>query len=139
MVGQAAIEPLLAPCRELDSAFDYFNTVPQYESPLWQLVTARPRHLLDPRYAGWDQLLQAAADQVVEVMSRNGRRLAERSWGERNAGPSTRASCRNGLGRSSESADDDGLQHATTDPVSWGLSCRHPPESRGATVLASRP
>jgi penicillin amidase len=84
MVGQAALEPLIAPCRKLDSAFDYFDTVPQYEGPLWQLVTARPRHLLDPRYASWDQLLLAAADQVVEVMSRNGRRLAERTWGERN-------------------------------------------------------
>jgi penicillin amidase len=51
---------------------------------VWALVTERPAHLLDPRYPSWDALLLSAADAVLEELTKDGRRLAERTWGERN-------------------------------------------------------
>ena len=54
------------------------------EGPLWQLVSLRPQHLLDPKYGSWDDLLLAAIDGVVKDLTEGGRRLADRSWGERN-------------------------------------------------------
>lgn len=54
------------------------------EGPLWQLISLRPQHLLDPKYGSWDDLLLAAIDGVVKDLTEGGRRLADRSWGERN-------------------------------------------------------
>ncbi len=54
------------------------------EGPLWQLISLRPQHLLDPKYENWDDLLLAAVDGVVKDLTDGGRHLAERSWGERN-------------------------------------------------------
>jgi penicillin amidase len=62
----------------------FFSPRRQFEGPLWALVTARPQHLLDPRYRDWDQALVAAADAVLERYQRLGEHLAERTWGERN-------------------------------------------------------
>lgn len=56
----------------------------QFEGPLWQLVTERPAHLLDPRYPSWDAALLAAVDAVLEVWRQFGSDLAGRTWGERN-------------------------------------------------------
>lgn len=54
------------------------------EGPLWQLISLRPQHLLDPKYASWDQLLLASIDGVVDDLTKDGKTLAGRSWGERN-------------------------------------------------------
>lgn len=54
------------------------------EGPLWQLISLRPLHLLDPKYASWDQLLLASIDGVVDDLTKEGKKLADRSWGERN-------------------------------------------------------
>ena len=51
---------------------------------MWALVTERPAHLLDPRHASWDALLLAALDEAVLELTKDGRPLAERTWGERN-------------------------------------------------------
>jgi penicillin G amidase len=56
---------VLVECYEADSAFDY-RTVRRREGPLWALVSHKPMHLLDPRYANWDQLLLAAVDAVIK-------------------------------------------------------------------------
>jgi len=82
-VFQDAFAPLLAPCLAVDPDFDYERTVNQSEGPLWQLVTARPPHLLDPRHKSWDEELLAAADAVIARYADRGP-LAERTWGERN-------------------------------------------------------
>ncbi len=83
MAAGDAFAPLTAACRKADPDFDYTATVLQYEAPLWQLVTRRPPNLLDPKYASWDDLLLAAADEVVASYAGQGP-LAERTWGERN-------------------------------------------------------
>jgi penicillin amidase len=82
LAGQL-FEAITAPCRAADESFDFFR-LPLYEGPLWQLVTERPRHLLAPRFAAWDEQLLAAADAVIEHFAADGTALAERTWGERN-------------------------------------------------------
>jgi penicillin amidase len=78
-----ALSPLVAPAEKADSRFEIWR-IPRTEGPLWTLVTERPAHLLDPRYAGWDNLLLRAADAVIEEHAALGPRLGERTWGERN-------------------------------------------------------
>jgi penicillin G amidase len=56
----------------------------QFEGPLWQLVTQRPAHLLDPRYASWEAELLAAVDAALESLGKKCARLRECTWGEEN-------------------------------------------------------
>lgn len=81
-VAERAFLPLVAPCREVDPTFPI---VPRaVEGALWQLVTERPPHLLGPDYADWAALLRSAWEDVVAELTANGRRLADRTWGEWN-------------------------------------------------------
>ena len=84
VVARDVFAPLTAACREVAPDFRYMDHFNQYEGPLWQLVSRRPPHLLDPRYGSWDALLLAAADEVVALHAEQGPRLADRTWGERN-------------------------------------------------------
>ncbi len=54
------------------------------EGPVWALLTQQPPHLLDPTYQDWPALMIDAIDQVVADLTRDGRRLADRTWGEAN-------------------------------------------------------
>jgi penicillin G amidase len=83
-VAQQVLSPLVAACTKADKRFDYLASVWQYEAPLWRLVSERPAHLLDPRFTSWDAALLAAADAVIADLTRDGQRLAQRTWGERN-------------------------------------------------------
>jgi penicillin amidase len=74
---------LTAPARQAEPDFDFARAL-RSEGPLWQLVTERPPHLLDPRHSSWDaQLLDAVDAAIIELMASGGR-LADRSWGEFN-------------------------------------------------------
>lgn len=73
---------ITAPAKRADPDFDYARTL-RSEGPLWQLVTERPVHLLDPKFASWDAALVGAVDDAIEELTANGK-LAERSWGEIN-------------------------------------------------------
>jgi penicillin amidase len=55
----------------------------QLEGVAWPLLQQRPANLLSPRYADWDALLEDAAKEVRDDLSRHGP-LAQRTWGERN-------------------------------------------------------
>jgi penicillin amidase len=79
------LDPLLAPARARDAKVRP-GTAPnaRWEGPVWVLVTERPAHLLDSRFASWDALLVAALDESVLELTKDGRPLAERTWGERN-------------------------------------------------------
>ena len=81
-----ALDPLLAPARARDAKRLRPGTAPnsRWEGPVWALVTQRPRHLLDPRFASWEALLLEALDAVVAELTEGGRPLAGRTWGERN-------------------------------------------------------
>jgi len=85
-VRDLVLDPLLAPARAKDPKRLRPGTAPnaRWEGPVWALVTERPAHLLDPRHASWDALLLAALDEAVLELTKDDRRLAERTWGERN-------------------------------------------------------
>jgi penicillin amidase len=68
-VSLRVIAFVLSECYEADPAFDY-TEVRRREGPIWKLVTAQPLHLLDPRYATWDQLLLESVDAVIEETAR---------------------------------------------------------------------
>lgn len=55
----------------------------QQEGFVWPLVTQRPAHLLSPRYADWNALLEDAAREVRDDLAKQGP-LAQRTWGEQN-------------------------------------------------------
>ena len=82
-VEELAFEPLTAPCRKADEGFEY-GVVSQEEGPLWRLVSERPPHLLDPKFASWDDALRAAVDKALDNVTRDGAPLAEATWGRRN-------------------------------------------------------
>ncbi len=74
---------LTAPCRAADSRFST-RELGQAEDAVWRLVTERPPHLLDSRFATWDEQLLAALDAVLADIGKDGRPLATHTWGERN-------------------------------------------------------
>ncbi|MBK8183929.1 MAG: penicillin acylase family protein [Candidatus Competibacteraceae bacterium] len=78
-----AFAPLIAACRQADPHFDY-GLIRQHEGPLWELISQRPPHLLDPRYADWSALLLAAADATHAKLIEDGRPLAAHTWGDQN-------------------------------------------------------
>jgi penicillin amidase len=46
-----------------------FEPSAQFEGALWQLATRRPAHLLDPRYATWEEALLAALDTSTATLA----------------------------------------------------------------------
>lgn len=82
-VSQKVFEPLTWRCREADDEFAGFRPE-QEEGALWALVTARPPHLLDPRFGTWDELLLDSAQGVLGRFARFGDDMTQRTWGERN-------------------------------------------------------
>ncbi len=82
-VMEDALAPFVARVR---MRYKDFALPPLYdgEGPVWTLLQERPPHLLDPKYTGWDALLQAAARRVVGTLGSRPGGLAARTWGERN-------------------------------------------------------
>ena len=81
-LANRALTPLFAPCVEASPRFD-FRSLP-YELPLEALLDQKPLHLLAPEYSSWENLMLAAADDVVAEMDRQRIPLAKATWGERN-------------------------------------------------------
>lgn len=82
-VAHRVFDPIFAQCAEGDPDFTWsrFN----YEQPLETLVKERPAHLLDPSYRTWDDLLDAAADDVSLGYERAGEDPRTATWGQRNS------------------------------------------------------
>ncbi len=72
-----------APALARDPSFLYARS-PRSEGPVWDLVTARPMHLLDPSFASWEALLLAAVDAAIEELTADGRALDRKTWGDAN-------------------------------------------------------
>ena len=76
--------PLLATVLKKDPTFRY-SRIWQSEGPLWALVSTRPAHLLNPQFEDWNALLLDSLRAVIAELTKDGRNLAERTWGEKNA------------------------------------------------------
>lgn len=76
VVEPLALGPLVAPVEARAPGADVGA-----EAALWALVSERPAHLLNPRYASWRTLLLDAVDAVI---ARYDGDLAGRTWGEAN-------------------------------------------------------
>jgi penicillin amidase len=61
-----------------------FRPSNQFEAPLWQLVTQRPMHFLDPRYASWEEALLAALDSALDSLVKRCGELSRCAWGRVN-------------------------------------------------------
>lgn len=61
-----------------------FTPSPQFEGALWQLVTQRPAHLLDPRYASWEESLLASFDAALSQLQQECGDIASCTWGRQN-------------------------------------------------------
>ncbi|HEY5079954.1 MAG TPA: penicillin acylase family protein [Opitutaceae bacterium] len=81
-VAHRVFDPVFAPCTEAYPDFSWNRL--DYEQPLESVLKARPAHLLDPSYRGWDDLLVAAADDVSASLEREGVKPQEATWGRRN-------------------------------------------------------
>ncbi len=82
-VHKRITEGLTAPAKAALGEDFELPAMAQLEGVAWPLLTQRPEHLLPPRFASWDALLEDAAEDVRKEFSERGP-LNERSWGERN-------------------------------------------------------
>jgi len=74
---------LTLPCKKADKEFNIAR-LDRTEGPVWQLVTERPANLIDPRFKNWDELLLAAADEVLNDATNTGAALSDYTWGNAN-------------------------------------------------------
>ncbi len=61
-----------------------FTPSAQFEGPLWQLVTQRPAHLLDPHYDSWEAALLGSLDRALASLQEECKELRRCTWGEGN-------------------------------------------------------
>ena len=83
-VSDRVMSFVLSECYEADRTFDY-TAIRRREASIWKLVTEQPRHLLDPQYESWRDMLLAAVDVTIEQATRQGSSdLATHTWTEYN-------------------------------------------------------
>jgi len=82
-VTERALDGLTAPAQVALGKDFVMPGLQQQEGFVWPLVTQRPMHLLSPRYASWDALLEDAAREVRDELAQQGP-LNQRTWGEQN-------------------------------------------------------
>lgn len=82
----AVVDALLAPFEAAleGPAPPLRHWLPRPEIVAWELLERRPAHLLDPRWASWDELLRAQLDSVLARPAREGVPLEQWTWGRRN-------------------------------------------------------
>jgi penicillin amidase len=83
-LARQLFDAITSVCKERDERFDLLR-FPQYEAPLWRLVTERPAHFLDPRFDSWEEQLLVAVDTMLDYFHENdASSLEQRTWGQRN-------------------------------------------------------
>jgi penicillin amidase len=75
---------LTAPALAVDPAFDYTRLL-RGEGPVWQIISERPMHLLNPKYKNWDDAILDTVDTVIAQLTAGGKSLGDRTWGEANS------------------------------------------------------
>lgn len=84
MFVRRVMTSLTAPALAVDPTFDYTRLL-RGEGPVWQILTERPVHLLDPKYKNWDDAILDSVDAVIALLADGGKSLAGRTWGEANS------------------------------------------------------
>jgi penicillin amidase len=74
---------LTSSAREKDSSVA-FTPSPQFEGPLWALVTQKPAHLLHPRFESWDRALLDSLQRALVRLGETCEALSECTWGAEN-------------------------------------------------------
>jgi penicillin amidase len=82
--AERVLRPLVAACAAADRRFAIEDIGRQQEGPLWKIVSERPPHLLDPRFASWEELLLAVVDEMLDSLLADGAKLEQHTWGARN-------------------------------------------------------
>jgi penicillin amidase len=75
---------LTAGARRPDADPGEIQVPPQFEGPLWQLLSAEPVHLLSQEYSGWRDLELRSVDATIEQSLKECGTLESCSWGKRN-------------------------------------------------------
>ena len=82
-IRQDVFESLTAAARMKYSSTRFAPSA-QFEASLWQLVTQRPTHLLDPRYDTWEAAMLASIDRALQQEQHECSHLQECTWGAQN-------------------------------------------------------
>jgi penicillin amidase len=61
-----------------------FAPSPQFEGPLWALVTQKPEHLLHPKFASWESALLDSLQRALTQLNEECEVLSECTWGAAN-------------------------------------------------------
>jgi penicillin amidase len=75
---------LTAHARRPDADPGEIQVAPQFEQPLWQLLSAEPAHLLSQEYASWRDLELRSLDAAIEALLEDCGTLEKCTWGKRN-------------------------------------------------------
>jgi penicillin amidase len=75
-------DAIFASCRQANP--DFTSRDFRLEPALWAMLREKPPHLLNPEFSSWDDLLVAAADDVIAFLDQQGITLPQANWGMRN-------------------------------------------------------
>ena len=81
-VTARVLDPIFARAATRYPEFNFYRL--RYEPALWQLLEEKPAHLLETTYETWDDLLLAAADDVLAGLDEAGLDPDEATWGRAN-------------------------------------------------------
>jgi penicillin amidase len=74
--------PIFQSCVDAFPRFDSREL--QLEPAMWAMMQEKPLHLLSSEFTSWEDLLAAAADDVVKTLDHTGVSLTQATWGTRN-------------------------------------------------------
>ena len=77
-----ALDPFFAKARDTYDGFD--SSQFHCDDALWQLVQQKPLRLLNPAHKSWEELMLAAADDVIAEVDQAGLPFKRFTWGARN-------------------------------------------------------
>jgi penicillin amidase len=81
-VAARVLNPVFA--RTIEKYPEFNVTRLRYEPALWRILEEKPAHLLDASYGTWEDLLLAAADDVIAALEDAGLDFDEATWGRAN-------------------------------------------------------
>jgi penicillin G amidase len=81
-LADRAFEPFIEKARETYPDFNYNQF--HFDDALWRLVQEKPARLLNTAHKSWEELMLAAADDVIAEVDKAGLPVSRFTWGARN-------------------------------------------------------